>query len=298
MHYNPMSIALASSTCENYVENQQLVSVIVESCPMRWNKTITTQPEGSFMRKVFDNEMQAASEVATRNNLRVILGDQDISATNKRMAQTFKQSIVDLLTPWNGGWTRLSDDICGAASLALPTGKQYLGTSSFFDVGLLLASPVSLIRYPLSFMVKSPAVGIPVICGLVYALLNSGDSQFVGTTVVERVQEVLTSATIFGVETAVFARVFLVALLAERNEILAANILAECRKAAGAVAANDKKNVGAGQLWATLQALSGDGKKGKSDSASVGGREKVVVAVLGAAHVNGIRLLLERPQGV
>jgi hypothetical protein len=297
MHYNPMSIALASSTCEKYVESEQLHSVIVESCPTRWEKTLTSQPTGSFKRKLFNNEMQAAADVATRNNLPVVLGDQDIAATNKRMGQTFKQSVVDLFTPWNGGWTSLYNDISEAGKLALPTGDQYLGTKSFFNVGLLLAAPVSLVRYPLSFMVKSPAVGIPAVVGLVYALLNSGDSQFVGTTVVERVQEVLTSATIFGVESAVLARVFLVALLAERNEILAASILAECRKAAGTAAVKVKPSPGAGQFWAMLSGGNSNSGSGNSDSAKQGtqnGAEKVVVAVLGAAHVNGIRLLLEQ----
>ena len=206
MHYNPVSIALACSTCEELAANQQLASVIVESCPTRWNKTMKSQPEGSFMRKVFDNEMQAASEVAVRNNLPVVLGDQDISATNTRMAQTFKQSVIDLLTPWKGGWSALYTDITDAARLTLPSGSQYLGTGDFFNLQLILASPVSLIRYPLSFMVKSPKFGIPGVIALIYALLNSGDSSFVGTNFIERLEEVLTSATIFGVETAVFAR--------------------------------------------------------------------------------------------
>jgi len=305
MHYNPQSIQLASSTCEELVQRNALASVVVESCTTRWSKTLRTQPEGSVMRQLFDNEMQAAAEVATRAGLPVVLGDQDISATNKRMAQTFKASVVDLLTPWRGGWATLYADVAEAARLTLPSGAQYLGPAAFFNGGLLLASPVSLVRYPLSFIVKSPLFGIPAIAGLVYALLNAGDTAFVGTTAVEQVQEVVTSATIFGVETAVFARVFLVALLAERNEILAQNILAECRRAASqSAAAKSKGKGGAGGLpRGLLQMFSGASGSGAGAGAGARGNDDdddasapVVVAVLGAAHVNGIRFLLEGQQ--
>lgn len=295
MHYNPQSIRLASSTCEELVQRNALASVIVESCPTRWSKTLRTQPEGSVMRQLFDNEMQAAAEVAARAGLPVVLGDQDISATNKRMAQTFQASVVDLLTPWRGGWAALYTDIAEAARLTLPSGNQYLGADAFFNGGLLLAAPVSLVRYPLSFIVKSPLFGVPAIGGLVYALLNTGDTSFVGTTAVEQLQEVVTSATIFGVETAVFARVFLVALLAERNEILANNILAECRRAAAAAAVASKgKGMGGGKGGGLLQMISA-GLSGSAAKGDDSGRASapVVVAVLGAAHVNGIRLLLE-----
>jgi hypothetical protein len=38
MHYNPTSVSLAYSTCNDLAEKSQLGSVIVESCPQRWNK--------------------------------------------------------------------------------------------------------------------------------------------------------------------------------------------------------------------------------------------------------------------
>ena len=83
------------------------------------------------------------------------------------------------------------------------------------------------------------------------------------TTSLERIQEILTSALIFGLETSIFARVFLISLLAERNNILAANILSECQRIART-------------------------RKDKEGEIS----PKVVVAILGMAHCNGILSIL------
>lgn len=261
MHYNPTSVALAYSTCYELAEVSRLGSVIVESCPQRWNKTLISQPEGSILRKVFDNEMQAAAEVAMRYGLPVILGDQDIAITNQRMGQTFKQSIKDLLTPWKGGWKSLYDDISVASSETLPSGTAFLGPSDFLNIRLLATTPISLFRYPLSFIVKAPVFGIPVVLGLLFSFLHdyNVDSSLLEATALDRIQEVLTSALIFGLETSIFARVFLISLLSERNDILAANILSECQRLS---------------------------KSKNSES------PKVVVAILGMAHCNGILKIL------
>lgn len=40
MHYNPTSVSLAYSTCNDLAEKSKLGSVIVESCPQRWNKVL------------------------------------------------------------------------------------------------------------------------------------------------------------------------------------------------------------------------------------------------------------------
>jgi hypothetical protein len=263
MHYNPTSVALAYSTCNDLAEVSRLGSVVVESCPQRWNKTLSSQPEGSVLRRVFDNEMQAAAEVAMRYGLPIILGDQDIAITNKRMGQTFKQSIVDLLTPWKGGWKSLYDDIKAASSETLPSGSAFLGPSDFLNVRLLATTPISLFRYPLSFIVKAPVFGVPVVLALIFSFLNdySGDASLLEATTLDRIQEILTSALIFGLETSVFARVFLISLLSERNDILAANILAECQR------------------------IKRQDESGKSS-------QKVVVAILGMAHCNGILNIL------
>ena len=43
---------------------KRLRACVIESCPTRWNSTLAMQPQGSLYRAVFDNEMQAAAEVA------------------------------------------------------------------------------------------------------------------------------------------------------------------------------------------------------------------------------------------
>ena len=262
MHYNPTSVALAYSTCNELAERSRLGSVIVESCPQRWNKTLISQPQGSLLRKVFDNEMQAAAEVAMRYGLPVILGDQDIAITNQRMQQTFKQSIGDLLTPWKGGWRNLYNDIVIASAAALPSGPLFLGPSDFLNLKLLFTTPISLFRYPLSFIVKAPVLGIPIVLGLLFGTFSdmAGDTSLLEVTSLERLQEIATSALIFGIETSIFARVFLISFLSERNDILAANILSECQR------------------------ISRGGKEGEEKS--------IVVAILGMAHCNGILNIL------
>ena len=88
-------------------------------------------------------------------------------------------------------------------------------------------------------------------------------------------------------------------MLAERNEILAANILAECRRAAAITAASNVKLSGSKlnspqQFWATLTGSRlATIPTTISTTSSSSPPQQVVVAVLGAAHVNGIRLLLE-----
>ena len=60
MHYNPVSIDLASSTVSKLKDADALHAVVLESCPSRWRKTQQTQPPGSFMRWFLYNEMLAA----------------------------------------------------------------------------------------------------------------------------------------------------------------------------------------------------------------------------------------------
>eukprot|EP01041_Mallomonas_annulata_P010505 gene10505-21912_t len=301
MHYNPISINLAFNTCSLLAEKSKLASVVVESCPVRWNKTLALQSSGSVLRKILDNEMQAAADVAVANGVPVVLGDQDISSTNRRIAETFKQSLIDIVTPWKGGWRALYNDITEAANQAVPLGNQYLGFSDFLNPKLILGAPVSLLRYPLAFIAKSPLLGLPTVLALTYALMNSGDSAFVGTTPFEQFSEVFSSGLIFGLEMGVFARVFLVALLAERNEILAANILLECKRIATTsqlILLNEQSKGNIFGLPLNIFKVDKSRQLQFSENEnirSIDSSGKVIVAVLGMAHVNGVRnILLER----
>ena len=65
MHGNPVSIDLARSTVCEAAERGALSSVLLEACPTRWERTLATKPKGSLMRRLFDDEMQAAAILTT-----------------------------------------------------------------------------------------------------------------------------------------------------------------------------------------------------------------------------------------
>jgi hypothetical protein len=71
MHCNPASIALTRNCVKATAESGSLASVLIEACPTRWNRTLTMQPRGSLLRRLFDNEMQAAAEEAEAYGIEV-----------------------------------------------------------------------------------------------------------------------------------------------------------------------------------------------------------------------------------
>jgi pheromone shutdown protein TraB len=105
MHYNPHSISLAASAVQAEAEAGTLRAVVVESCPTRWNSTLKMQPAGSFLRGLFDNEMQAAAEVAESYGCSVALGDQAIEDTGRRIAQVAGATLVEAFSPFAGAST-------------------------------------------------------------------------------------------------------------------------------------------------------------------------------------------------
>ena len=123
---------------------------------------------------------------------------------------------------------------------------------------------MSLFRYPLAWLLKSPKLIVPLLSfyfGLanlprfVEAIEASGDvtTAFVGTSSVDVVDETL-SVLFFLLDVfqiVVLSRLMLVALLGERNEVLSANIREKCEEQKGT--------------------------------------EKTVIAILGAAHLNGVQ---------
>lgn len=274
MHYNPASIQLTTNVIDTLVHENVLSSVVIESCETRWNRTMLLQQSDSapFIKQVLKNEMMTASNIATSFNRPVILGDQCINITNQRMAAAFKETIRDIVNPFNG-WSRLYADVSQAVASSLPTGPSYLGASDFFDSKLLFNAPVSLLRYPLAFLIKAPLTGTVTLSTLLLAsYLSSMDgtsasssidwSDFVSIVSVVP-SELLMSTLIFVFELALLSRVFIVTILAERNDVLAESIVRECFKAVE----------------------NGEGKS-------------TVVAVLGMAHCNGIKkIITERKAG-
>jgi len=245
MHFNPRSIELARDVVKAVGVDGNLRAVAVESCPTRWNATLEAQPMGSMMRWICDNEMQAAAEAGEEfPGCTTELVDQTIELTGSRVVQTFALSLAELFT---FRWTKIGRDL--SAAFKHVQGKEATSTLApyaLLDPRLLLGAPLSFVRYPLSIGLKSP-----LLLGII-GLLFAASSQDLG---MEDTYVEAAAALGFAVfETVVLGRVLLVALLEERNYVLARNI----RKA--------------------------------SFNAKPGG---TIVAVLGAAHCNGVAGLLE-----
>lgn len=153
MHYNPASIKLAQDSINSLEEEGKLGSIIIESCDQRWNATLSSE----LVQNALKSEMKAAYDLGIEYGRPVVLGDQDINATVSELKNGAKEAILDLVQPWNGGWQRLVNSISLARKEAVPFGEQYLGAGAFFDPKLLSAAPISMVKYPLSYAVKSPA---------------------------------------------------------------------------------------------------------------------------------------------
>lgn len=268
MHYNPASISLSKEIVTNLAAKNLLSSLLVESCEARWKRTILNQPQGTFMRQLLSNEMQGASESAQAYNVPTLLADQDINITNARMKETFKETLADLSSLQFG---RLAGDLNRARKVALsPTlldsSVRLLAPTDLLAPSLMLGTPVSLLRYPLAIALKSPIFGALLLGSVAAALLGADSTPSVGALMVaagppmgegavwaERLVDTTQTLATVAFEVALVGRTFLVCLLEERNVVLAGNIRKACRDA-------------------------GEGQS--------------VVAILGAAHLNGIAALL------
>lgn len=145
MHYNPASIALAASIVREEASAKRLRACVVESCPTRWNSTLDVQPQGSLLRAICDNEMQAAAEVAEEYGRPVELGDQTIEDTGRRVGQLLALTLVQLLTP--AGWQAIYADL-REGSTALSCEGEATGVGALLDPALLAGLPVTLVRPP------------------------------------------------------------------------------------------------------------------------------------------------------
>ena len=230
------------------------------------------------------SEMRAAHDLGLLYERPVVLGDQRINITVSQLKSGAKEAVLDLVQPWNnGGWNRLYDSVSAARKEAVPLGDGFLGIDSFFDPKLMTAAPVSLLKYPLSYFVRSPVFSVVVLCFLI--LFGGDDANALSDLTPTDLAESLFFSAL---ETVIFARIFLKELLAERNEILAQNIFEQCRN----------YSAEKGSVWDKLlfQQPAGDKSEGAiyAPDSVVGKQEegKVVVAVLGLAHCNGIKKIM------
>eukprot|EP00978_Attheya_sp_CCMP212_P015973 scaffold41479_cov43-Attheya_sp.AAC.2 len=321
MHYNPTSIRMVEDTIDGFGRSGTLGSVLIESCDVRWNETsaLLETPQGKLLKPVLTSEMKAATVRAMEYGRPVVLGDQRINITTASIGQAFKQTGMDLISPLGGGWQRFSKDLKDAAAVALPSGPGYLGPSSFFDARLLMAAPVSFLKYPLAFLARSPVPTLIVFSGLFS--LNFLDQTLVelsaasdAVTLQDQITSWVASILFSGLEFALFGRVLLQVLLAERNEVIAQNILDQCKLYSKKDIIKNDAGIQIpflGDLADNLFGVNAGGKQsitevfpdgemmyvpGSLEKANImdsSESEKVVVAVLGMAHCNGIIKLLK-----
>uniref|UniRef100_A0A7S2B2C4 TraB family protein n=1 Tax=Octactis speculum TaxID=3111310 RepID=A0A7S2B2C4_9STRA len=288
MHYNPQSISLSEDIVKGLAESRSLEAVVLESCSTRWEKgeelrAQMTESEEALYSAVFENEMQAAAAVAEQYDRPIILGDQPIEITDKRIKQSVVATLKDLTSPLNGGWSRIADDTKIALGVLTGTSPEPrlsceagLTLRDFFDFSLVISSPVSMLRYPLSIFVRYPVFALNLVVLLLavtflpefsHAVLPGfefadnlapdavSESGVAGESVAQYALSVVSSLAISAIETAVFGRILLNPILAERNVALADSIVEACSKP--------------------------------------GADERTVVAILGMAHCNGVKGLIE-----
>lgn len=312
MHYNPSSISLAKFTIQDLAFMDKLGSVIVESCDIRWNKTLDLYERRPWLKRLLKNEMLTSCELAQGYNRPVILGDQRINITSAALKATLQETFVDLTSPLDGGWKRFASVVSKAWEETVPFGGEgYLTAFAFFDPLLLLALPVSLFKYPLSFLVRDPVPTSVILLGVLalnyYDATSDSSSAAVTVDAVWNNQvptwDWLVSLGLAALETVVFSRLLLKPLLAERNEILAKSILDQCRLLKGT---DVKEATGwfemlqqslVGERERTTIGLSGEEivyAPGSPTTMGVGSdNDQAVVAILGMAHCNGIKKLLQ-----
>ena len=315
MHYNPTSIQMVKNTLSDLAERKKLGSVIVESCDIRWNTTqeLLKTPRGKLLEPVLSSEMKAASDEALKYGIPCVLGDQRINVTGTSLGETFRQTFVEISSPLDGGWGRLVNDFKKAADVALPSGEGYLSVKSILDPRLLIAAPVSFAKYPLSFLARNPistSIVFSILGFLTYLDSSGGGSvAFADATLQEQISSIAASILLAAVEFGLFGRIMVQVLLAERNEIIAKNILNQCKLHSSSTGNN---NLASPSFMELLPFFSGKSQKNLSilknnDESGImyvpgtvkgnniynaDGSEKTVVAVLGMAHCNGILKLL------
>lgn len=277
---------------------------------------------GKIFEPVLMSEMKAASDVAMEYNIPCVLGDQRINATGDSLGITFRETFVELSNPLQG-WGRMYREFQEKAEVALPSGDGYLNARSILDPRLLIAAPVSFAKYPLSFLARNP-ISTSIFFAFLGALsvldaTNGGNTNFLDASMQEQISTLLGSLAVAGLELTFFARVMVQVLLYERNEILARNILHQCKLYASTSSGKNKVSKGSEfQIMDVFSFFSG-GATNTNEAAPVveekgitgtdafetfyvpggasiqakGGDGKVVLAVLGMAHINGIVKVLK-----
>jgi len=256
MHFNPASVAKVSSVTSGLEERGALAAVVLEQCPTRWHRLTKSQPLGTPLRFLLDNEMQAAAEVAEAAGHPVVLGDQTVEKVTKELAEAAKTATLDMMSV--SGLKRSIDIVFGQSLLiaglfqrgnraSSGTVEESIGFRDFLDPALVLGTPVAVCRYLFSTALRAPTIAF--LFATITALASAVDIPEGSDPI----------STLFWVISQVLIplwmlRILFTALLRDRDSVLADSIREACL------------------------ASSGPGR--------------TVVAVLGAAHCNGVQRIL------
>mmetsp|Transcript_22298 Transcript_22298/g.31210 ORF Transcript_22298/g.31210 Transcript_22298/m.31210 type:complete len:332 (-) Transcript_22298:461-1456(-) len=271
MHYNPISIKKAENVVKKLGEENSLSSVVIEMCDKRWKSMESKQPRNSRRRKLLDNEMQGAADIARDNDVEIILGDEKISNIVGGAKSMMKRTAMDILSPLNG-WQEITADFYNFFSNKSGKNVPSLTLLDLIDPALLLGLPITFVRYPAAFFLKNPLFVLGLVGlfnllsmdvgshgGASIASIDGGKGQLAAQIAIQLNSAVSVLFLMFNFAVyLILARTILVVLLQERDEVLAESIRNACMNA-------------------------------KDD--------KTVVAVLGMAHCNGVAKLLAGEEG-
>jgi len=97
----------------------------------------------SFLYRLMSwTEMMAASACAEAAGIPVILGDQAVQTTMSRISNAHWDTLRDLVVPHKGGWTRLYADL--APGVLVPSCTEAV---MWLDPCMVLSGPASIFRY-------------------------------------------------------------------------------------------------------------------------------------------------------
>ena len=222
MHGNPVSIELARSTVCEAAERGALSSVLLEACPTRWERTLATKPKGSLMRRLFDDEMQAAAEAAESYGVAMELVDQPVETTVPRLRSLLLLTLRQLLTPWSGGWVRIAEDYRRGLARLQSDDDVGIGLADLLDDGVVRNTPLTLLRSPV-------VLALIAATSLLVAAVGWPDEATM-VALVDDLPTVVTQALgIALLLLLLLGRASLVGLMEERDAVLVHNIRRACQ---------------------------------------------------------------------
>ncbi|CAJ1460978.1 unnamed protein product [Effrenium voratum] len=242
MHFNPFSTFCARRIAWELASNESLGAVVLEMFDDRWERMQALHPEGSAMRSLLDNEMQAVSETASTLQIPTTFGDMSDEDLDAVFTELTDRTLDDSRTPsgWMRIWRDLVDSFSPLMSDTRPAGEvdgPNPGYKLLAVVLLLLATPVALLRNFLVLAMEAPFSNTAFILlaslSVSAWLLSTPELwQSSKTDSADGLFWQLASAVLVLPLLALW-RVQLRALLTERNARLASELRAACRSCGG-----------------------------------------------------------------